>query len=39
MKDVPQSVDALVEGLGSVGYIASHRIATAVYLALGLKTP
>lgn len=39
MKDVPQSVDALIEGLGSVGYIASHRIATAVYLALGLKKP
>ena len=33
------SVDALVEGLGSVGYIASRRIATALYMAAHLQKP
>src|ERR1700759_4181951 len=33
------SVDALVEGLGSVGYIASRRIATALYTAVHLQKP
>ena len=33
------SVDALVEGLGSVGYIASRRIATALYMAVNLQKP
>jgi MoxR-like ATPase len=34
-----KSVDALVEGLGSVGYIASRRIATALYMAVHLQKP
>jgi MoxR-like ATPase len=33
------SVDALVEGLSSVGYIASRRIATALYMAVHLQKP
>ena len=33
------SVDALVEGLGSVGYIASRRISTALYMAAHLQKP
>jgi len=33
------SVEALVEGLGSVGYIASRRIATALYMAVHLQKP
>lgn len=33
------SVDALVEGLGSVGYIASRRIATALFMAVKLEKP
>ena len=33
------SVDALIEGLGSVGYIASRRIATALYMAVKLEKP
>ncbi len=33
------SVDALVEGLGGVGYIASRRIATALYMAVNLQKP
>ena len=33
------SVDALIEGLGSVGYIASRRIATALYMAVNLQKP
>jgi len=33
------SVDALVAGLGSVGYIASRRIATALYMAVNLQKP
>ena len=33
------SVDALAEGLGSVGYIASRRIATALYMAVHLQKP
>jgi MoxR-like ATPase len=33
------SVDALVEGLAGVGYIASRRIATALYMAVHLQKP
>src|ERR1700759_2442608 len=33
------SVDALVESLGGVGYIASRRIATALYMAVHLQKP
>ncbi len=33
------SVDALVEGLAGVGYIASRRIATALYMAVNLQKP
>ncbi|MDP1618258.1 MoxR family ATPase [Phenylobacterium sp.] len=33
------SVDALVEGLASVGYIASRRIATALYMSVHLQKP
>jgi MoxR-like ATPase len=33
------SVDALVEGLGGVGSIASRRIATALYMAVHLQKP
>ena len=33
------SVEALVEGLGGVGYIASRRIATALYMAINLQKP
>ena len=32
-------MDALVEGLGRVGYIASRRIATALYMAVHLQKP
>lgn len=33
------SVDALVQGLASVGYIASRRIATALYMSVHLQKP
>ena len=33
------SVEALVEGLAGVGYIASRRIATALYMAAHLQKP
>lgn len=33
------SVDALVQGLSSVGYIASRRIATALYMSVHLQKP
>ncbi|HYD46593.1 MAG TPA: MoxR family ATPase [Phenylobacterium sp.] len=33
------SVDAVIEGLASVGYIASHRIATALYMSMHLQKP
>ena len=33
------SVDALIAGLGRVGYIASRRIATALYMAANLQKP
>ncbi|MFC3067696.1 AAA family ATPase [Phenylobacterium soli] len=33
------SVDALIEGLASVGYIASRRIATALYMSANLQKP
>ena len=32
-------MDALIEGLSSVGYIASRRIATALYMAVNLQKP
>jgi MoxR-like ATPase len=35
----PGSVEAIIEGLASVGYIASRRIATALYMALHLQKP
>lgn len=34
-----ESVDAIVEGLGGVGYIASRRIATALFMAIKLQKP
>ena len=37
--DVLGSVDALIEGLAGVGYIASRRIATALYMAIHLQKP
>jgi MoxR-like ATPase len=33
------SVEALIAGLGSVGYIASRRIATALYMSVNLQKP
>jgi len=33
------SVEAIIEGLAGVGYIASRRIATALYMALHLQKP
>ena len=33
------SVEALIAGLASVGYIASRRIATALYMAVHLQKP
>jgi len=33
------SVEAITEGLDSVGYIASHRIATSVFIAQNLTKP
>ncbi len=33
------SVDAIVEGLDGVGYIASHRIATSIFVAQNLTKP
>jgi MoxR-like ATPase len=33
------SVDALVQGLAGVGYIASRRIATALYMSVHLQKP
>ncbi len=35
----PTSVEAIIEGLAAVGYIASRRIATALYMALHLQKP
>jgi MoxR-like ATPase len=35
----PDSVEAIIEGLAGVGYIASRRIATALYMALHLQKP
>lgn len=37
--DPLSSVDSLIEGLGSVGYIASRRIATALFMAVKLQKP
>ena len=37
--DVLGSVDALIQGLAGVGYIASRRIATALYMAIHLQKP
>lgn len=33
------SVDSIIEGLGGVGYIASRRIATAIFIARNLSKP
>jgi MoxR-like ATPase len=33
------SIDAVTEGLGTVGYISTRAISTAVYLAQGLRKP
>ena len=33
------SVDAITEGLSTVGYIASRRIATAIFIAQNLNKP
>ena len=33
------SVAALIEGLAGEGYIASRRIATALYMAVNLQKP
>jgi MoxR-like ATPase len=33
------SIDDIVDGLGSVGYIASRRIATAIFIARNLDKP
>ena len=33
------SVEALIEGLGGVGYIASRRIATALFMGVKLQKP
>jgi MoxR-like ATPase len=38
-QSLPVSVAAIVEGLAGVGYIASRRIATALYMALHLQKP
>ncbi|HEX2561748.1 MoxR family ATPase [Phenylobacterium sp.] len=37
--DPLSSVQALIEGLASVGYIASQRIATSLYMAVNLQKP
>ncbi|MDE2356839.1 MAG: MoxR family ATPase [Alphaproteobacteria bacterium] len=37
--DPGASVESLIEGLGGIGYIASRRIATALYLGLHLGKP
>jgi MoxR-like ATPase len=37
--DAMSSVQALIEGLASVGYIASQRIATSLYMAVNLQKP
>jgi MoxR-like ATPase len=37
--DPLSSVDALIAGLAGVGYIASRRIATALYMAVNLQKP
>jgi MoxR-like ATPase len=37
--DPLSSVEALIEGLAGVGYIASRRIATALYMAANLQKP
>ncbi len=37
--DPLSSVEALIKGLAGVGYIASHRIATALFMAVKLQKP
>jgi MoxR-like ATPase len=37
--DPLSSVQALIDGLASVGYIASQRIATSLYMAVNLQKP
>jgi MoxR-like ATPase len=39
VSDPLNSVEALIAGLASVGYIASRRIATALYMAVKLEKP
>ncbi len=39
MSDKIASVEAIVDGLGSVGYIASQQIATALFVAEHLQKP
>ena len=39
ISDKLSSVDAIIEGLSTVGYIASRRIATAVFVAQNLNKP
>jgi len=36
---LPTSVDAVIGGLGAVGYLADRRLGTAVFLALSLRRP
>jgi MoxR-like ATPase len=36
---LPTSVDAVIDGLGAVGYLADRRLGTAVFLALTLRRP
>lgn len=38
-EDKLKSVDAITEGLGSVGYISTDQISTAVYIAHHLRKP
>ncbi|MET0295163.1 MAG: MoxR family ATPase [Phenylobacterium sp.] len=37
--DTLASVEALIQGLAGVGYIASRRIATALYMSVNLQKP
>jgi MoxR-like ATPase len=36
---LPTSVDAVIDGLAGVGYLADRRLGTAVFLALTLRRP
>jgi len=37
--DKTASIEAIIEGLGEIGYIASRRIATAIFIARNLNKP